>query len=522
MLFVESRTLSHPINESRRIDLLERMQQKDLIPLIRSARLNCFDHALLGPERIGEMESAIARWTASENHEPYVRGDLFSFGDHVLFLVFDDGDASLIRAGIVYEDRTAEPFRKLDAFCHDVRELLRTQSEGQTGVTERAEDFPQWHQGKPTVPRGFRSFVAKQDMDSLYTSLRKETIGDRIRAASLLEDANARDFLRRSKEAHVEGYAARLLTGETIESKEFSIQRLEDVGLVGREVQVSCRRTGHALFRLPTAHALAVVTVSEAVCSECGTPVADEKVEEVIAPTPLASSLLENGSWLVNRLHQILRELGIPESAIAIGPSDGDGYGQMMANICGESFLLVARDGDLTPAFARRAIDLEIETEASHLVIVATGRIHNHARVLLHDHSRRRVLAGRDFELILTNEAAAAGRELEYACEKVSRRVVAEQVCELDGSIGLSISHMIITKFGLLPRTEGLGVHGRLGEESMDSFNVGGPLALAAYASATTGHVINSHEVIPDHPIDDLAGDSVDEIRSGLNSGTHG
>ena len=52
--------------------------------------------------------------------------------------------------------------------------------------------------------------------------------------------------------------------------------------------------------------------------------------------------------------------------------------------------------------------DLEIETEASHLVIVATGRIHNHARVLLHEHSRRRVLAGRDFELILTNEAAAA------------------------------------------------------------------------------------------------------------------
>jgi hypothetical protein len=56
----------------------------------------------------------------------------------------------------------------------------------------------------------------------------------------------------------------------------------------------------------------------------------------------------------------------------------------------------------------------------------------------------------------------------------------------------------------------------------MDSFNVGGPLALAAYASATTGHIINSHEVIPDNPTDDLARDSVDEIRSGLNSGTHG
>ena len=39
--------------------------------------------------------------------------------------------------------------------------------------------------------------------------------------------------------------------------------------------------------------ALAVVTVSDATCSECGAPVADENVEEVIAPTQLASSLLE-------------------------------------------------------------------------------------------------------------------------------------------------------------------------------------------------------------------------------------
>jgi len=46
---------------------------------------------------------------------------------------------------------------------------------------------------------------------------------------------------------------------------------------------------------------------------------ADEKVEEVIAPTLLASSLLEDGSWLVNRLHYLLREMGVPESEIAVG-----------------------------------------------------------------------------------------------------------------------------------------------------------------------------------------------------------
>ena len=82
----------------------------------------------------------------------------------------------------------------------------------------------------------------------------------------------------------MEGYASKLLTGDVSPADDFSISRLEDAGLVEREVQVSCRKTGHALFRLPTANALAVVTVSDATCSECGSPVADEKVEEVIAP----------------------------------------------------------------------------------------------------------------------------------------------------------------------------------------------------------------------------------------------
>ena len=97
------------------------------------------------------------------------------------------------------------------------------------------------------------------------------------------------------------------------ESYQDSIKRLRMPVLVGREVQISCRRTGHALFRLPSAHALAVVTVSDATCSECGLPVADEKVEDVFAPTRLASSASERGSWLMSRLHYLFAgEQGIP------------------------------------------------------------------------------------------------------------------------------------------------------------------------------------------------------------------
>src|SRR6266542_3265651 len=523
MLFVESKSLSYGLEGAGRTQLLEELQEKNLTPLIRSARLSCFDHVLLGPERIREMETAVAAWTESENREPYVRVDLFCLSDHVFFIMFNDqAQVPGIRAGIVYEASTPEPFRKLDSFCRDVRALLLAQSEAQGNGGVQAEDFPDWVQGKPSIPEGFKRFVAKQDTDSLYTSLRKDTMSRRILAASRLEDENARVFLRGAREAHQEGYAAKLLTENTREAHDFSIERLEDVGLVEREVQVSCRKTGHALFRLPNAHALAVVTVSDATCSECGSSVADEKVEEVFAPTRLASSLLEDGSWLLSRLHFLLREMGVPESEIAVGPSEGEGHGQMMANICGEAFLIVARDGDLTPAFARWAVDLEIETEASHLVVVATGRIHNQAQVLLLNHSRSRVLGGRDFELVLADGPASAGRELRYAFERVSQRVVAEQVCDLDSSIGLSVSRVIIAKFNLLRNAEAVEPPNLSSQAEPGWSHPAAPLTLAARASASSGEVPYSAELIANDLTAADADERVEDAETPLNQGTQG
>lgn len=476
MLFLDSKTLNHSLKTDARLALLQELQARNLTPVLRSQRLHSFENVLGGAEHIGEMEKALAASTESTTGEPYVRGDLFSFDDHILFLAFEDDEPSIIRAGIVYEANTAEPFRKLDAFCQDIRSLLIMRNQ------QNAGSFPEWQTSAPAMPQGFRTFVERQDADSLYTSLRKESMSRRILAASKLEDESARVFLRTARNAHQEGYAAKLLSGHT-ESQDIPIQRLEDAGLVEREVQISCRKTGHALFRLPNPHALAVVTVSDATCSECGAPVADENVEEVIAPTQLASSLLEDGSWLVSRIHFLLREMGVPEREIALGPSEGNGYGQLMANICGESFLIVTRDGDLTPAFARWAIDLEIDTEASHLVIVATGRIHKEAGLLLQNHSRRRVSSGQDFEMIIADDAASAGRELEQALERVSQRTVAEQLCVLDGNIGFSVSRLVLTKFQLRRTATPKDTEVVTEPEFVQST----PLTLAAHASSSSG-----------------------------------
>ena len=477
MLFLETNSLHYEVCGTTRLNLLRELQERGLTPLIRRSRLHTFELALGAMARVEEMETSLADWTQSVAKEAYTQGDVFCFDDYLLFLVFDQG---LVQAGIIYESRTPEPFRKLEFFCRTVRESLLSEL--------NVDDLPQWQSEKVEVPKGFRSFVSKQDSDSLYTNMRKEATARRILAASNLEDEGARVFLRTARDAHAEGYAAKLLSGQTT-GYEVPIDKLEDVGLVVREVQVSCRKTGHALFRLPNAHALAVVTVSDATCSECGAPVADESVQEVVAPTKLASSLLEDGSWLISRLHYLLREMGVPEREIALGPAEGNGYGQMMANICGEPFLLVTRDGDLTPAFARWAIDLELDTEACHLVIVATGRVHREAGVLLQNHARRRISSGQDFEMILADDVFTAGKEIKDALERVSQRVIAEQLCVLDNDLGLNLSQLVLTRFRLVKIPEQADAP-LVEVETETPYAPMEPLALAAHASGFTDSIV--------------------------------
>src|SRR5919206_2365813 len=170
MLFLESKLLNHALDTAGRTRLLKELQDREIVPLIRSHRLRCFEDVLLNHDHVDEMETALASSKESTIGEPFVRGDLFCFQDYILFLVFEDDHA--LRAGIVYGVHTAEPFRKLDSFCHEVRDLL----------LQRNDSVVAWETTMPSLPQGFRTFIERQDADSLYTSLRKETMSKRVLA----------------------------------------------------------------------------------------------------------------------------------------------------------------------------------------------------------------------------------------------------------------------------------------------------------------------------------------------------
>jgi hypothetical protein len=448
--------LDHALDGRSRIALLDRLQDKALTPLIRSTRMHCFKQALRGEDRARALEHAVAEFHDSKNEVPYVRGDVICNDDHVLFLIFGDAaeETPAIHAGIIYEPDTREPMRKLDAFCETVQEALEAER-GRSYVTDAAEkprSF-EWRPAPSAGQRGLDHLMAKLDRDALSLIVRQESAIARIRAAEFLEDTNARDYLKRAFQVFNEGSPTFLLSNSTVSTNDFSTEQMMNAGLIKREVIISCRKTGHTIFRLPSADGLAVVTVAQATCSECGTLIADEKVEDVHTPTRLATALLEDGSWLVTRIHAVLRELGLPEGEIAIGPATDDGYSHIMANVCGESFLFVLRDGNLTPALARLAIDLSLETQATHLVVVATGNIQNEGRVRLMEYSRRRARGGEEVAVFVLQGVASAATELRDVFERVSQQVISTQLCELDSNIGFNLSRMIIGRSQLLHKT---------------------------------------------------------------------
>jgi hypothetical protein len=457
MLFVETRTLNQHVDGATRTLLLEKLQGRGHVPLVRSARLHLYELALPVANRAHDMESAIAARTEIEGDTPYVRGDLFCADDYAHFLIFGggEGEQRTLRAGVVFEPGTAAPREKLEAFCRNVSDALaeargpggaRLEGGGANGAGGAA--VFEWEDAGPRVPEGFRRFAAARDEAPLFAS-RGEMVEGWLRSSGLLEDGEARRALRRLYEAHQEGRGAALPTGGEADAvPESLLGKFSESGLIRREILVSCRKDGRALFRLPSPDALSVL--GGAICSECGSAIADERAEEIIVPTSLVATLLQDASWLTTHLRAVLTKLGVPDAQIAARQTGPEGDVQMMSNVSGEAFLLLARDGDWAGANARRALEELAHAEAAHLVVVSTGKIQEDARQRLREYARRRSQAGRELELILVEGMESLASELQPALERASTRALSAELWQLDTTLGMDVGFMLAARFRMM------------------------------------------------------------------------
>ncbi|MCA1626722.1 MAG: hypothetical protein LC742_01990, partial [Acidobacteria bacterium] len=443
---IESRALEYFVDAAMRVSLLEKLREIGIVSLIHSSRQHLFALALHGSENIRELEQ-----TLIQNAEmPYVRGDLFCFEDFAYFLLF--GDAGL-RAGVVHCGGEEDSQHRLDDFCRNVVEALNAALAG-AGRDVLATGVPSgmvWRERVPRVSESFKRFVAREGGTTSANRARGEMEAVRLRAVGLMENVEVRRALRRLFEAQREGGAALPVAGDEREGLlEGLSSKLAEAGLIRREILVSCRQDGRALFRLPSAEAFSLLAASNAVCSECGSTLTDEKAEEIAVPTSLAETLLQGGAWLTAHLRSILLNAGVPEQQIATHAISADGEQQLMAEMAGETFLFLLRDGDWTAAHVRRLFGDYAHADAAHLVIIAAGKIHDEARGRWREYARRVAHAGNEQEIIFVEGLETATAELRAAFARVTERVLAEELWELDQSLGFSAGRMLAARFHLL------------------------------------------------------------------------
>lgn len=461
MLLIETRVAEQSVEKALRTPLLEALRGRGFEPLIRSARMSFFEQAAGDAAHARELERAVAVWTDAEGIEPYVRGDVFCSEEFAHFLIFaEESEGGGLRAGLVYDAETAEPARRLEEFCRNVAEAYEeatrgARAEGPTnGVNENgaASARVEWRRREGRPQEDFKRFGSQADGPEATSS--RGALGamtaERMRAVEILEDSEARGFLQRLSEAHSDGRVSEMLAAEGRSTeREALVTKLAGSGLVRREVQISCRKNGRSLFRLPSTDALTIVTASNAVCSECGTAIADERAEELVTPTPLASSMMKGGEWLVSSLRSILRGLGIPEGETLTRAASDEGEAHVLANVGGEPLLFVVRDGDFTPADARRALEGEADAHATRLFVVSTGKIQDDARARLREHARRRSRAGGASEVTFVEGLDAAAGDLGAALERVAQDALTRELYELDASAGFNVGYALATRFRL-------------------------------------------------------------------------
>ncbi|HWS55821.1 MAG TPA: hypothetical protein VN228_16900 [Pyrinomonadaceae bacterium] len=456
MLFIQSNSLALPLSRGERLRLLEALARRGPAPLIRTTRGRLFQtlvsragDAALVSRAAAELERECAARQESEGEAAYTPGDLFFADDCVLTLVFGEGAEGGLRAGVVYNVSTAEPLAKLERFCREVRGALSEVRKADEGGAEPPADLPEWRAQAGRLSEGLARFIAVQPSEFTRAAAALRGGRELTRASALMEHHEVRSFLRRVQEMRREGYTPRRLLRETGALGGVSVEALLGAGLLVREVRVSCRKSGHALFDLPAPDSLAAITISKAKCSQCAAPVADEVIEETINPSPLAVALLEDGRWLSNRVYQLVRSLGVPDSEIASGPASPHGESYLAVEVGGASFLFAARDGDLTPAVARRVAERVEEADASHLVVVTTGAAEDEGRLRLYEFAWRRARDGRDLGTTLVEGLEGARAQIERAFAAAVQRELSRGLFTLDAALGFSAARFVLDWFRL-------------------------------------------------------------------------
>jgi len=247
-----------------------------------------------------------------------IAGDLFYTPDGtcILYLAIIIPDPNTIRRrmkGSQIETQLEIGFIGDEANINTLEELAKAVSQCLT------ETEAIWSPVQPSCP----PFIELRQGQGNRFVLASSVTERELHLADQLEDLTTRNLgviVKRSG-----GILASDLTkkaGTKPEQTQIAIQRLGKSGLLAQEYVVICKKTSNQVNRVDTKEKIERMTELGILCS-CGSPIGQERIEELFSPTPLLQKMLDQSYWMTARLVKQLKELNIPDERILLNLQEG-------------------------------------------------------------------------------------------------------------------------------------------------------------------------------------------------------
>lgn len=137
------------------------------------------------------------------------------------------------------------------------------------------------------------------------------------------------------------------------EDADKAIEELVQANLITREFVIICRQTSKQINRITSRDAIVKMTEAGILCA-CGSPIEDERVEELFLPTLVLEKLLKQSYWNTARLVYILRQLGVEDNCILLNLHEGPEEVDAFVDMDGAFLMFELKDDEFSMGHAYR------------------------------------------------------------------------------------------------------------------------------------------------------------------------
>jgi len=357
-----------------------------------------------------------------EKEGKILAGDIFLHEEGGLLYYTISGDGNYLEVGGILTG-DSQPF---DQFVEQVDSaIISLFPDVKRHWEEPADTFPLSVLREETIP------IEKPEKEELLGSnaLRQEETRKLLQA--ILEAKNI--FLDKLFEQFPSQMADRTL------------KILEKTGLINKDFVVICRKTNQQILRFSSRKAIEEPSQRSLKCTICGNPISQEKIDEIIACSPLGEKLLKNNLWLTCLVISTLLEIPLEKDKIRMS-RETTGKTHLFIQLDQDGILVMLNSGRISLEDTHEINAHLTAYKLPKLVIISDRRVPS----LIKGHLER---SNPDCFITYIESLDNLENQIKNTLVSFQRKILLDILSPLDGLTRLNLHELLLQRFPLEEKT---------------------------------------------------------------------